>query len=144
MTSSVTGSGPSDLQARLIELLTDIFVFVDTASEEQQRRILSALEDLRERERREHPRKPCSMRVTVTTPDLFSTDTIRDISTGGAFVETPVALSAGDQITLWFSLPNREEPIMLTGEVVWSPRKGVGVKFISSLDKDLEKMIESL
>lgn len=84
------------------------------------------------------------MRVTVTTPDLFSTDTIRDISTGGAFVETPVALSAGDQITLWFSLPNREEPIMLTGEVVWSPRKGVGVKFISSLDKDLEKMIQSL
>jgi Tfp pilus assembly protein PilZ len=144
MTTSARGSDPSAVQARVIELLTDIFLFVDTASEQQQRRILTALEDLRERERREHPRKACSMRVTVTTPDLFSTDTIRDISAGGAFVETPVALSAGDQITLWFSLPERREPIMITGEVVWSPRKGVGVKFVSCLDKALIKMIEAL
>jgi Tfp pilus assembly protein PilZ len=134
----------ASVQTRLKELIMDISLLVDTASEDQQRRILTALEELRESERRKHARKPCSMRVTVTTPDLFSTDTIRDISTGGAFVETPVSLSPGDQITLWFSLPDRQEAIMITGEVVWSPRKGVGVKFISPLGKDLEQMIESL
>jgi Tfp pilus assembly protein PilZ len=144
MTVSLTPAEQPNIQTQLLELLTDIVIFVDRATEEQQKRILSALEDLRDRERRRNPRKACSVRVTVTTPDLFSSDTVRDISTGGAFVETPVSLSPGEEITLWFSLPDRKEPVLVTGQVVWTPRKGIGVKFVSPLGKDLEEMIESL
>jgi Tfp pilus assembly protein PilZ len=144
MTASFTPKKENDVQTKLLELLTDILIFVDRATEDQQKRILGALENLRDRERRRHTRKACAMRVTVTTPDLFSSDTVRDISTGGAFVETPVYLAPGDEITLWFSLPDRKEPSMVTGEVVWTPRRGIGVRFVSPLSKELEEMIESL
>ena len=144
MTALVTQSHNSSVKARLNEVLNDISLFVETASEEQQRRVLTALEDLQESERREYPRKPCSMHVTYTTQDLLASDTIRNISIGGAFIETSAPLSVGDQITVWFSLPARQEPILITGEIAWTPSRGIGVKFISPLSEDLEEMIEAL
>ena len=144
MTDPGQQSDESRLTVQVKKLLKDISLFIDDATEQQKRRVLAALEDLRERERRKHPRKRCSLPVTYTTQDMLSSDTIHDISAGGAFIETSKPLSVGHQITLWIPLPDREEPVLITGEVVWTPRKGIGVKFTSPLTKDLKKMIEAL
>jgi len=144
MTDPGQQSDESSITVQVEKLLKDISMYIDDASEQQKRRVLAALQDLREAERREHSRKPCSLPVTYTTQDMLSSDTIRDISAGGAFIETSEPLSVGHQITLWFSLPDREEPVLITGEVVWTPRKGIGVKFTSPLTEDLEEMIEAL
>lgn len=144
MTDPGQQSDESSITVEVKKLLKDISMYIDDASEQQKRRVLAALQDLREAERREHPRKPCSLPVTYTTQDMLSSDTIRDISSGGAFIETSEPLSVGHQITLWFSLPDREEPVLITGEVVWTPRKGIGVKFTSPLTEDLKEMIEGI
>ena len=54
---------------------------------------------------------------------------ILDISAFGAFIETNVILSAGQKLSMTFSLPNHPEPFNFKGRIVWSGSQGVGVKF---------------
>ena len=144
MPNSTEESDRLNVKARLKELLQEMSTLVDHATEEQQFRLLRSLEDLRARERRGHPRKPCAVRVTFATQDLLLRDTARNISSGGVFIETSAPLSVGQKITLWFSTPLGEELIKMKGEIVWTPQKGIGVKFTSPLGRDLEQIIEAL
>lgn len=144
MTDSTQQSDAASVKARLKDLLKDIAVFIEDATEEQQQRLLSSLEAWRASERREHPRKACSMRVTFATQDLLLRDTVRNISPGGVFIETSAPLSVGQNITLWFSPPHRQDLIKIRGEIVWTPQKGIGVRFISPPSHELERIIEEL
>ena len=132
----------SRVTVRLKKLLKDISTYVESASEDQKRRLLDMLKDWRETDRRKYPRKPCSISITCTVQDRTFTDIIRNICPGGAFLETSETFSVGEQITLAFSSPDREQPIKIHGQVAWSAPKGIGVKFRTP-KKDLERMIES-
>jgi len=129
---------------------------MDSASEEQQRafwglledrNILGFLENWRRGERREHPRRLCSIAVDCPTWGGAFKGLVQDISAGGVFVlsiETDRAFSVGEQITVNFPAPsNRPEPVELPGEVVWSGPEGLGVKFTSERE-DLEAVLASL
>jgi hypothetical protein len=131
------------LKARLTELLKEIAAYVDHASEEERRRILISLEEMWERDRRQHPRKPCSIPVTCATEDRVIQDFVRNISVGGAFIETSVAFSPGEHITLMFSTPEQEEPVKISGRIVWRVPEGIGVKFATA-SKEVEAVILSL
>ena len=143
MTESTHKSRESRVTVRLKKLLKDISAYVDSASEDQKQRLLDMLKDWRESDRRKYPRKPCSITITCTVKDRTFTDIIRNICPGGAFLETSETFSVGEQITLGFSSPDREQPIKIHGQVAWSAPKGIGVKFRTPR-KDLERMIESL
>ncbi len=143
MTGSTRQSEGAEPRARLQELFEMISSWFDHASEDQQRRVLRALEHLRQGERREHPRKPCSIEVTYTTEDRTFTDFIKNISMGGVFMQTSASLNVGQQISLVFPFPTQEEPIRMTGQVVWKSPVGVGVKFIE-LSRGVREMIEAL
>ena len=143
MTDSVRQSDKSNVTARLKALLKDITPVIDNASEEKRRELLSFLEDLQQSERRKHPRKHCSTPVTYATPERIFEDFSRDISPGGVFIETDVPFSVGHEITLMFASPDQEEPIKITGRIVWDAPKGIGVKFTTP-SKDLEAMIKAL
>jgi len=136
-------SQTSPVKARLTVLLREISEYVDDASEEERQRILSSLEELWERNRRQHPRKPCSIPVTCTTGDRVIQDFVKNISAGGAFIETAVAFSPGEHITLMFSTAEQEEPIKISGGIVWRAPEGIGVKFTTA-SKELEAVILSL
>ncbi len=144
MTESRGLNDDPKLTARLRELLKDVSSYLVHATKEEKQTLLKLLDDLRARDAREHSRKSCSIEVTYTTQNQVFTDYIKNISTGGVYIDTPAAFAAGEQITLTFASPNREEPIRLTGEIVWNLPEGLGVRFTKPLGKELEKIIESL
>ena len=155
MTHSPEQTEEARVTARLRELVKDISAFIDSASTEQKRSLLSLLEDsvpiyfgfleyLRHGDRRKYARKTSSIEVECEAwGDVFK-GLVRDISAGGMFVRTNRELSVGDQKTVCFLSPSgNQEPMHITAEVVWTGPGGVGVRFTSATT-ELVKMIESL
>lgn len=136
MTDSIIQSNTSPVTTRLIELINNI-------SETQRRALLGMLEDWQNTKRRDHPRKPCLMAVDYAAEDRVFKDFIHNISSGGVFVETNESFSVGQDITMTFSLPHYEEPVKITGEIVWSAPHGIGVKF-KTPHQHLDAMIQSI
>jgi uncharacterized protein (TIGR02266 family) len=132
----------SMVTARLKELLRDASSILDSASEEQKRKLLSLLEELRPKERRKHPRKSCSIAVTCTMNRVFA-DYIKNISRGGVFIETAAPCLPGDHLAMMFAVPHQEEPVKVMGTVVRRASEGVGVRFTSA-GEDFDQMIEGL
>jgi Tfp pilus assembly protein PilZ len=134
---------PTSLKAQIKQLLRDLEPLVDSASVDQQRRLLSSLRDVEAQERRRHPRKNCSIPVTVGTWRIYR-EFIKNISRGGMFIETDAPFSAGERITLTFSYANQPNPLRITARVVRRTSRGIGVEFTTLPNPDLEKIIESL
>ena len=57
------------------------------------------------------------------------TATTRNLSLGGAFVDTEAKPPFNARVTLKFSIPNQREPIQVGGVVRWSDPGGFGVQF---------------
>ena len=99
---------------------------------------------LTEKERRLYPRRPIHTQVIFENEDsegllyFFSTD----ISEGGIFIETDMAIQLETQVFLRFRLTPQSKPIQATGEVVRvmkekngqpgqkKTKTGIGIKFI--------------
>jgi len=134
----------SSLTVRLHHLFQDVSRHLGSASTDEKQRLLTFLENWKKKqERRKHHRKPCAVAVTFSTKDFLSRDTIRNISPGGLFLETPEPLSVGDQITLMLSPPGSGKLIDCTGRVAWTPPRGVGIEFTSTPSKELGKILAS-
>jgi hypothetical protein len=140
MKKSDEQSDEARLTSQLKDVLSDISSYIDRASEEQKRRLLGMVEELRQTDRRQHPRTPCSIEVTV---DGVYTDFIENISAGGVFIQTSAPFSVGQHITLVFPFPSSEAPSRMSGEIVWKSAVGVGVKF-SSVSHELKELMESV
>jgi len=134
----------SSLTARLHNLLQDVSGYLQSASTDEKRRLLTFLENWKKKQtRRKYRRKPCAIPVTCSTKDFLSRDTITDICPGGIFLETPEPLSLGDQVTLMLSPQGSGELIDCAGQVAWTPPRGVGIRFTSAPSKALQKIIAS-
>ncbi len=108
-----------------------------------QRQQFSAV-NLERRERRNDIRKRCSLSVRYATDEQAFTDFARDISVGGAFIETTSSLlTVGEQIRLIFTPPNQQKSVRVKGEVMWIRLSGAGVRFTEP-SQCLRKMIASL
>jgi Tfp pilus assembly protein PilZ len=79
---------------------------------------------------REHPRKTSLIAAEFSTHDTRFTNFINDISNGGVFIETNAPFYVGQKITLNFSLPGDDDPILIGGEVVRVDANGIGVRFV--------------
>jgi len=97
------------------------------------------LQEKTDKEKRKHPRKPCSIIVDYATQDKAFRDYIRDISKGGVFIETTNFFSAGQEFIMTFSIPNQEKPFRFIGEVVRTDDRGVGVRFKRKVPADMEE-----
>jgi hypothetical protein len=58
---------------------------------------------------------------------------VADLSLGGAYIESPSALAAGDQVWVRFVAPTAWEPLELRAEVRWIEPGGFGVAFTGEL-----------
>ncbi len=152
MTDPMQQTRESSVTLRLRELVQIFSSIVDDASEDQKTRLLSLIQSQRflnflldwgQRDQRKHSRKSYTTAVTYATQDRAFKDFVTNISSAGVFIETGEPFSVGQEITLIFSFPYREEPIRIAGEVVHNVTEGIGVKFPSP-DSDLEEMIEAL
>ncbi|MEA1878411.1 MAG: PilZ domain-containing protein [Bacteroidota bacterium] len=125
-----------NLTSRLVELITDM-------PEDKQQALVKDLEKETSRSARKHHRKPFIMVVDYMMQDRMYKDFIQDISAGGLFIETNKPFPIGQNVILTFPLPDYQEHIKITGEVVRSTPQGIGVKF-KMADEDQETMVKSL
>jgi Tfp pilus assembly protein PilZ len=137
--STSTPSEPSDkneVTVRLIKILLAM-------PEKDQQHMLKTLENERAKKQdvpankkpssedlRKHPRKTSLIAVDCATHDNCFTNFIHDISNGGVFIETNAPFYVNQKITLTFSLPGADGPILIGGEVIRVDSKGIGVAFV--------------
>ncbi len=138
---------------RLKAMLGRVYTFVGSVPEHRRRAFLALLEAWtcqgllaggRIGERRRHFEIPSSVALAYGTNGNVLKDFIRDISAGGIFIETAERFCEGQQITLVFPSSNTlERSKDITGQVVRTPRRGVGVKF-TMVSRALQQTVELL
>jgi hypothetical protein len=82
------------------------------------------------REKRKHPRKQLHPPVRIELPAGASAAArCRDISLGGAYLETEAVLPFGAEVTLAFELPDLDTEARIPAIVRWTKPGGMGVQF---------------
>jgi uncharacterized protein (TIGR02266 family) len=100
-------------------------------------------------DRRKSERIPLVLRVDYSTVDDFFSEFTANINEGGIFIETTEQHPADTAVALHFQLPGSEEPLQVTGRVVWnSPgepgqKLGIGIVF-EDLDQRARERIDRL
>jgi hypothetical protein len=105
---------------------------VSTMSESELEKFLTGLEKWQKSkfdEEREHARKDLSVYALFWLDDNFFRDYIKNISTGGLFLETKTPVTVDETVTITFALSENEDPIQVEGEIVRITPNGFGVKF---------------
>ena len=120
----------SHLTSRLKATLDDISRLVEFIPEAEQVSLLNLLEDWRYPEQRHSQRKTCNIPVEFVVDGRSLPGTIKNIGFSGIYLSPSENFYAyaGQSITLRFSLPNRQVPIQVEGEVIWTGREGFGVQ----------------
>ncbi|MEE4263814.1 MAG: PilZ domain-containing protein [Desulfobacteraceae bacterium] len=124
-------------------VIPKLFQIILNLPEEKQLALLQHAEELLVRERRAFIRKTCSIPVSYATYDRVYSNTIKNISQKGVFIETQRPLFVGEELILSFSMPGFGKPLKVKGEIVQVSRSGIGVEF-KSMSPYVEEMIAKL
>lgn len=82
-----------------------------------------------DKDRRQHTRHQCSLKVGYAAMDLSYIDFITDINCWGVFIQSDKNVPVGESVLLTIPLHGDEQSIKVLGEVMWSSPQGMGVKF---------------
>ncbi len=100
---------------------------------------------------RQHVRAPIELKVDYKKMNSFFADYTKNISKGGTFIKTKKPLPIGTRFLFKLTVPHRQDPFELLGEVVWSKtdveEPGMGIRFIyASQDQrnGFESVVEKL
>src|SRR3954470_10978945 len=87
---------------------------------------------------RAHVRAPIELKVDYKKLNSFFADYTKNISKGGTFIKTKKPLAVGTRFLFRLTIPQRNEPFELLGEVAWSKGEGeepgMGIRFVYSND----------
>jgi Tfp pilus assembly protein PilZ len=120
-------------------VIPKLFQMVLNLPEEMQTALLKYAEELLTIERRAFIRKSCSIPVSFATYDRVYTNTIKNISQKGVFIETQRPLFVAEELVMTFSITGFDNPLKIRGEIVQVNRNGIGVEF-----KDTSPYIEEM
>ncbi len=135
MDATIKKSDDSQVTERIVSLISKLPL-------DEKLKLLKVLEADYQIGLRVHPRKECFIPADYVTHGRVYRDFIKNISAGGVFIENREALSPGGAISLTFSLPNVEDPIKISGKIVWIASNGIGVRFNSEQQKAVVKILE--
>ena len=124
-------------------VIPKLFQIILNLPEDKQLALLQHAEDLLVKERRAFIRKSCSIPVSYATYDRVYSNTIKNISQRGVFIETQRPLFVGEELTMSFSMPGFGKPLKVKGEIVQVSRSGIGVEF-KNMSPYVEEMIANL
>lgn len=100
---------------------------------------------------RKSERIPIELRVDYPQLNSFFADYARNISKGGTFIRTDRPLPPGTLFHFRLTVPKRDEPFALLGEVIWSRKDGdepgMGIRFVYRSEEEkmrLEQLVEAL
>ena len=124
-------------------IIPKLFQIILNISEDKQLLLLQYAEDLLVKERRAFVRKTCSIPVSYATYDRVYSNTIKNISQKGVFIETQRPLFVGEELLLSFSMAGIDKPLKIKGEIVQVNRSGIGVEF-KNMSPYIEEMLVTL
>jgi len=116
------------IAARLIDLICEMSVA-------QQIKLLKQLDKKQYKGGRSDYRRNRKIAVDYEVNEEVHKDFIHDISAAGVFIETQSPPSAGEKITLTFSIANHKKPVTITGKIVRSDPDGFAVDFRQKTQK---------
>jgi hypothetical protein len=102
---------------------------LEQLSIKEQRALARLLNDWEKREQRHHPRIRCSIITEYRALDYIHKDTIKNISLGGAYIDSSRRFPPNLEIDQSFFFPNFEIPIHFRSQIVWTGPSGFGVQF---------------
>ncbi len=116
---------------RKLNIAEAVVEYVRGMPEEERQLLLRALfeEELEGNGERVFKRIPVFVAVNYVVDGRAYQDFVRNVGAGGVFIETPEHFSVGQKVSLTFSLPNDPRVIKITGEIIRTTPKGVGVEF---------------
>jgi Tfp pilus assembly protein PilZ len=124
-------------------VIPKLFQIILNLPEEKQVALLQHAEELLVKERRAFVRKSCSIPVSYATYDRVYSNTIKNISQRGVFIETQRPLFVGEELVMSFSMKGFGKPLKVKGEIVQVSRSGIGVEF-KNMSPYVEEMISKL
>jgi hypothetical protein len=127
---------PSDKQFENPAATKRMSDLVKHLSIEEQRILARLLNNWEKRDQRLHPRIPCAIVTEYRASSRSYKDTIKNISLGGAFIESTNGLPANREINQRFFFPNFEIPIRSNSKIIWTAPFGFGVQFEIIADKE--------
>lgn len=92
---------------------------------------------------RKHDRFECLVAVDYDISDWTYQCFLRDISMGGAYIETEQSIEVGQKITLTLSSPKFQRSCAIIGQVVRRDKKGISVRF-EEISLQQKKVIQAL
>lgn len=120
----------AEVTARLYELIQQL-------TQEERYQLLIDLEKHLKPKKRKYPRKDYFMNVQFSTNDRLFNGFIKNISSGGIYVETLKEhlhhLHKGHNIVITFQHPDTRGHVKITGEIVRINSSGMGVHFAEKL-----------
>ena len=134
MTTEGNGDG-----ARLMERITSL---VANLSDEKKQMLLETLIEWQQKEQRSDSRIACLIAVDYATEKRAYRDFMQDLSKGGVFIETREPLNIGEALSLTFTMPKTGSNFKISGKIVRSDDKGVGVEFDTKLSHYQEEIIK--
>jgi len=124
-------------------VIPKLFQIILNLPEEKQSVLLQYAEELLIKESRAFIRKTCSIPISYATYDRVYSNTIKNISQKGVFIETKRPLFVGEELILSFSMPGFGKALKVRGEIVQVSRSGIGVEF-QNMSPYVEEMIATL
>lgn len=122
MISSKNRSEPCDTTCRMVRIFEKLSI-------EEQRILASLIHNWEKRDQRRHPRIRCSIITEYRALNHVHKGTIKNISLGGAYIESSHQFPLNLEINQSFFYPNFEIPIYFKSQIIWSDTNGFGVHF---------------
>lgn len=122
MISSDRKSNKCDTTCRMANLIEKLSI-------EEQRILARLLFDWEKRDQRRHSRIPCSIITEYRDFNNVCKGTIKNISLGGAYIESSHKIHLNLEINHSFFFPNFEIPLQFKSMVKWKDSNGFGVQF---------------
>jgi len=115
-------------RVRRVRLTARLNRLVEEMSQEQLFELIDQAEKICGINKRQHDRIPCLLTADCIIDNRATQKFIRDISLGGAFVETVETLPLGLEIPMTLSMAHYR-PFKITGEIARTTPRGIGIKF---------------
>ena len=135
----------NDNKSSIAEVQARIFQIISTMPEAQKRKLLTGLERWQSKfddkqqsklkDKRKYSRKPISIYALCETNNRNFSGLTKDVSAGGAFIETETNLSFGEDLFMSLIHNNFETPVRTGGKITRVDPKGVGVKFNETIPR---------
>jgi len=113
--------------SRLVEMFSQL---IKKLSDKQKHELINYVKILaKSGDKRNTDRKYIKVSVDYSIKDKFYSDTLENISSGGAFIRTTKPIEVGDATTMVASIPGMDKNVKMKGKVVRRTKDGVGVEF---------------